>query len=485
MANISSLAAELLNQISQYVYNPEDILSFSLVNKQFFSIMQPTLKQAKAWHRIYISPMDDCSESSISENLDYVDPIRAILRNVIQLSGRHRYWVMHYAENPDVPMAHYENTYRNTRKSALKAYAQDPNALSIIINDGNLFTEAAKNTGLLGVNGLMSNFKNSNPDAHLALLLSICPNLRSVSLVNPYRSGTVETFWGHVAGSRHTMPCFQRMHHVSCHHNYTAINLDFRAFTPLFGLPLMRSINAQMNLNLFPEENIEFTDQAKTSTITDITVTQSGLHEDTVSLVLQWPQALKRFHFEQAGVPSVGEPFNPTKFAKALAFQKESLEVLEIPDLVGDWFCNLVASEVDDPNQFTLGSLQGFGSLRILDVRIDILLGKEYASLTHSGNGQRYRSTHRLVDLLPQSIEELTLHETGHTFDSDVHIRELATHAKVCLPALRSFVLRPNKQYIRTPEKSKFFEEYKVLFARVDVSFVVDGDYMDILGGGM
>ena len=249
MASIGSLSTELLDQISQHVYYPADMLCFSLVDRRFRSIMHSSLKQAKAWHRIYVSIMDDGPESSISENPECVDPLRAVVRSIIQLSERHRYWVMYYAENPNVPLAAFENVW----KSTAEVFDKDPKILSIITSDKKLFADAAKTMGLSRIDRLMMGLSKGIPVAYLGLLLSLCPNLRSIEYVNGQRLNTLRGCWEYVVDHPGTTSSFRCLRDVSCVPGDRECGLDFVSLFPLFRLPSMRSLNAHMTLNYHPE----------------------------------------------------------------------------------------------------------------------------------------------------------------------------------------------------------------------------------------
>ena len=143
-------------------------------------------------------------------------------------------------------------------------------------------------------------------------------------------------------------------------------------------------------------------DQTATSSITDITIIQSGLDEETLSIVLQWPKALKRLHFEHAGASVGGDSISPSRFAHDLASQKRSLGILQILDHTGSWFWDsLILSEEDNPIPFNVSFLWEFTSLRILDIEFELLLGEKCDFFAKHGSiVQGGRSTHRFVGLV-------------------------------------------------------------------------------------
>ena len=184
--------------------------------------------------------------------------------------------------------------------------------------------------------------------------------------------------------------------------------MGFDELVPLFFLPCMTSIYAHRVVDYTSDPSnraLDLMTVVKASNLTDVHIDEGYLDSETLITMLQAPKALKRLHYHPGDEYFEEIGFLPAEMGKALIAQRNSLEVLEIPDHTGDGGDNVWADD-KDPYSWILSSLRGFIILMTIDARLDLLIGSRYWR-----NG-RYVSSgpiHRLIYILPTSLQQFTL----------------------------------------------------------------------------
>lgn len=440
MVKLLHLPNELLLGIIDVV-RVEDTEAFTACNKRIYSLSQDVLQKYRAMKRKYSTIRIACGAP---ENLDvrlYVHPM-VWLHEIIS----------------DETAAAYPTSLYVKDSARLQRWdrGSDPGKVNKLIR--NMYDQIySKLEQCPYIHPTEMEWWKQNIicgpfDAALALLLTLLPNLWSIF---------IERFGPCLIRTRYMLAKISRAYHanslgsyalsrlVSIDHLYEAGSMvvitDLEFYLPFIGLPSTRSISGydvegresnHAEYKLLPwwlnkRKNLESAEITSGSKITNIKFTQSKISSQCFQYLLCQISALQDFEYEYAGGRSDG--FEPRKIVKCLlAYASHSLLRLDLTGKkVPRWIGKVGSPHDSDVDEEVsrgcvfMGSLRGFQVLKTVRVNHAMFVEKNLRAGT---DGQETK-VYRLVDLLPASIEKLSLvgelesGPPGHLFDDFVELK--------------------------------------------------------------
>ncbi len=279
-------------------------------------------------------------------------------------------------------------------------------------------------------------------DRSLALLLTLLPKLHSIFIDSVYRGLTrtnyiltqVAKAYEADEGIQHPLSQL-----VSLDRNNRRRHIPLGFFFPLKGLPLLRSVsgcNVDGRVSQYTGAQLmrdgfgvgEGMPRTLNSGITNIKFTESRISSLGFDNLLCRLSGLKQFEYEHAGRrPGLSQSWWPRKIVNSLlAHAGHSLRRLDLTihdnDAIGSyWIEDWLDRSIDvdtaidvDVDEAALRGCVSIHSLRhfqvLKTVRLNSAMFVEKISSTET-NSKESSKVHRLVDILPTSIEELHLVE--------------------------------------------------------------------------
>jgi hypothetical protein len=238
-------------------------------------------------------------------------------------------------------------------------------------------------------------------DAWLALLIPRLTNLRKISIVWTGETDYVTNMFIEVAKSE--IPVFPHLEEAWAAHWDTENGAETELMLPFFKFPSMRKIGGFMlHDGLDWDDEYSQQDPFKDvdigcSSITDIDLKMTNA-TNGLQTWIRACKALRTFRLGDGGGTVSYEPSHRGKLYEALLFHKTTLQAISISD---DW------SGMDpgeNENSF-MGSFANFTNLKILHIPCETIL-----EMDDEGN-----STQSLMDVLPSSLELLSLYDSYGT----------------------------------------------------------------------
>lgn len=273
-----------------------------------------------------------------------------------------------------------------------------------------------------------------NPDARLALMLHLFPNLRSLHLNKSLHWFPLfrQTLGISLKSRDHTTPLIPLPESLRslcevtfssrCHEQR---HLFMDIALAMLSLPRIKKLNGQsFERNRSGRPTLELASFYGSSTVQELHLCGPWIDSSTIAELLRIPVALRVLTMSWA-CPSAMTGHMPGPDAKALGYTRHSLTRLR---LFGPW--------CPGPYQGTgIGSLQDFSKLERIETTISRLTGPESGGV----------GPHGLGDLLPPSVQHLGLQASPED-DRDgqrllEHVWPTIHHAATKLPRLRRLVL--------------------------------------------
>ena len=303
------------------------------------------------------------------------------------------------------------------------------------------------------IDGKPDIYWNPSFETSLALLLTSLPNLRSIFIEAPFNNifeiESVITEIGKANRADKEQPhalsglvSFDYGHGGSERIRHTGLYLGF--YLLFMGLPSIRSISGAFvycrasestDLPTLADELADVQDGLKSpkSGITNMKFIQSDISSSAFEVLLSVVAALQDFEYEYAEDGSHG--FKPRNIVNSLrAYASHSLQSLDLTGQSRTIF-KRHSNDDSDIGEGAFGSCLFMGSLRdfqvLKTVRVNNALFIEKFPDT-STNYENSFKVHRLVDLLPTSIEKLSLVGDAE-FYSSAQILDQLVESKACL----------------------------------------------------
>jgi len=322
-----------------------------------------------------------------------------------------------------------------------------------------LFNQVAEEFDMLKYGDWSAHLKAGSTDPLIALLLMLAPNLQSISFIVPEGSSWPRdiigrTISGPLPANSHN---FAHLQHITYAGSTDKPFFNFHEVLPFFRLPSMQRVftigcrdpHGPGGLEKGRKRIYYPLMRAGESSITDIRLQSSEFKPRIIEGMVRSCRALESFsvsydlsyeytlhgdshshdHTKRSHALAV---LDPPELGKALSSAKQSLRILKV--YVEDFICYQGFRGLHGAPQIkSIGSLQGFERLSMLEIGVVMLLGNAA------------RAAPMLVDILPSSLEMLHLRDDNNIVYCDwdmegilIHLVALAVDGLARFPRLRS-----------------------------------------------
>lgn len=418
MVTFLGLPNELLLQVIDWT-DPDDLESLSACCKQIHLLAEGRIKQHKTFKDRYTTITFDDADS---KDRTVIHPF--VLLESVLLEPR---------------IAHYPSVI-NLRswptKPTRSPHYLYPHTLSLEVAQRRAKTihEEIKHCPYLrpdqNAHGLESEVQHGNPDAAIALLLTLFPNLQALHATQHLTLFT--SVWNMILNIQHAQrklppdaklsQAFSKLTQVDISPSSETLNIDrTENLVLLSGLPWIQTIRVS---NMFcpnhrgiPSEYQGFVDVAAT----EVSIFESAIDPRILAGFLSNARSLKRFTYHHQPRGTLYVEWNPLLLSNVLQkTASDTLQHLDLTSSVQDFHTTLDTSP-------QVCSLRGFSTLKKL--RID-------SALLASDESYGISGTKGLVDLLPSSLEELVIVDKSDEEKAMARFEGLAELKQIFLPKL-------------------------------------------------
>lgn len=404
MANLSSLPAELLLSVIEYVM-PDDLFNFSITCRQLWQLAEGPIKE----HKALLSQYGAVAFSYEPEGHTVWNILRAVVQNpriayyvhsIDMIESRNLYW------DPSVTMSD------EVQPTTLRPPAEQIELFKALVSQSEFLP---KYSGQVGEVGVYTAIKNGSEGPIVALLLPLLLNLKEVIYVD---SGDTEWLLCTLEkiAAAHATPnpplAFRNLTTVSISHWDSEMCISYEWVRFFIAMPSMRTLTGHMVGGDVENTGAENKPTLARSQIKSLELGYSAVSSAAMAEVLSGIDALQTFEYANGGVTVDYADYDPHGILAALLkYASHSLEVLALSD---EW-------DTDDDNQSSWVSLAGFQKLRSLFIDWDDLVrdtneGDEENSDVDKALSQGFFTIEddrnndvRLVDRLPSSLKHLSL----------------------------------------------------------------------------
>lgn len=230
-------------------------------------------------------------------------------------------------------------------------------------------------------------------DAHVKLLLYHLPRLEFIDLVSPNHIDVFDLCLYN--GLPTSLP---HLRHLSCYWGDTINTMNLRSFLALLALPRIQTLDVRLAPDIeLPGFGYVPANLARTSSLTDLTLSYGYLRPQSIEQILMIPRELTRLSYT---LLPLDHNFNGPEIGRTLQRSvAQSLQFLALSwGVETDWELDL--PQADLGTHFTIGSLLEWPVLRSVKCSLTVLLGR----------GPR-QTTIKLVDVLPLVLCELEIEQ--------------------------------------------------------------------------
>lgn len=441
MTGFNDLPNELVREVWHHVLPPHDIASFALVSERVFDNAESFLKE---YHRLKskysVIKSDRQQHRSILAHLlkdVLLSPPVALYVQELHICEWHVRW-----EKP--PLG-----FSNTLVSEFDDMADDLCHLPYPEPDMDLFRNVIRKTDWIPpskVGSWIKLLENGHEDPLLALLLSLLPNLCTLSLEGNPEPTTLFTTIRRIARTAPSkwLPKLKSI-------DLSGVDDDMSLAKSFLMLPSVEKISCH---NLYDNENrygvFDFCVAPQSSNVTELVVESCGGMEKGISGLLEGTKALKKFTYASDGDQVKAFWIR----SKLHGHCRHSLEHLSLEFKFSN--SNYVG---------TLGSLLAFKKLRTLHVERTLLVNPNVSREFNIG------------DLLPASIEAVYLTHIHSALPSHIRtsIRSLVSAKRTRLLKLGSLGFGLNSARSKVEYRRVDFLDMYQLCGRYGVSLTFHG----------
>ncbi|KAL4860685.1 hypothetical protein BDV12DRAFT_204792 [Aspergillus spectabilis] len=238
----------------------------------------------------------------------------------------------------------------------------------------------------------LHSLRKGNPDAWLALLMPLLTNLRKLEVEYPYFPKYFNSMLDKAAQGK--VKAFPRLEEVETSWADTELGIDSNDLLPYFYFPAMRKLQATNVVEREGNsENGGFDNAQQSFSGIKELVLESSNGADGMTRWLRCCKALKSFSIDHGGALVSEDSWMSAVFGKSLARHKSTLEYLSLD--IND------SNDVDEEQW--VGSLTEYLALKYLHIRYPDLVGMS----------EDWEPLHEISDLLPSSLETLSLEGCG------------------------------------------------------------------------